>query len=905
MERTKFGFHSGFDSLCSCMSFKIRKSSPFWSAHSHSHYSYNDALPTVQAMVDQVVKLNQPALALTDHGNMAGAVDLYKASDKAGIKPFPGTELYVVRDREDSKAKRYHMGVMAYTTKGYENLVRLNSLANKNFHNKPILDLGDFAEMHENGLTEGIAATSGCYFGMVNQAIVRGDEEDAKALLRCYDKWFPKFYIELQNHKIDHNEEDWDDNALADALVRIADELGIPCVLTQDSHYVNLSEKPAHEALKRLVSWSADPDEATFPGDGFHLADEEWMHDHHPARWEKGIEGLQDLLGAHDLRIPELDSYRYNIPFTVDDPQRTLEERTRALLIEIGKSHSSYLERLEDELEIIRDTGMAGYLLLVAEVTDWCQVQGVVYQARGSASGSMVCWLLSITSADPIRWDLKFERFISRDRTKPPDIDLDIEHSRRRELVDFLSARFTVHQIGTWNKYSLTEDEDDEEEAKGSLMRKYYGSLRKQDKEVGNWGDIPEDDQQQLLALSDGVVYSSYGTHAAGMVLTTNAEDFNRIVPMMYIASSKTNVTQYGMNQVEAMGLVKLDVLGLRTLSVLHKCMDNLGKDIQEGLSWIPLNDKKTLARISSGNTSGVFQLEGGTARYGCKELKPTHIEDIIAAMALFRPAIMQSGGTQSYIKRKHRLEVIPKRHELLSKFTGSTYGISLYQEQIISIIRELGFSPDDLTLFLKAVKASNASIGDAAAIIDGYKSKIHGMCTAIEMNEIDFDWLWGAIEGFASYSFNRSHSVVYGITAYQCAYLAAHHPLEFYAALLSVAAGTKKEAPYLTTVRRADIRIQRADINESDFSYSMNARKTGIRKGLLAIKGIGAKTAQEIVDKRPEGGYEDLRDMCMRVNRRIITGANGYLQKGDLEVGVIGKLYDNGCLDSLLKEQA
>src|SRR6476660_2923740 len=467
----------------------------FWSAHSHSAFSTNDALPQVQEMVRAVTQLGQPALGLTDHGNMAGSVQLYQSCVRAGITPFPGTELYMVRDRSDNRAKRYHACVLAFTTRGYENLVSLSSRSHQNFYHKPLVDLRDLAELHDQGLTHGLAITSGCYFSLVSQAIVQGNRDDAKSLLSCYDQWFDHTYVELQNHNIDHGD-GWTDNLLADELLSLANELGLPCIITQDSHYVKEEDKNAHEALKRLVAFGPDADDAVFPGDGFHLADETWIRAHHHiARLRAGMEGLDRLRAAHTLRIPALDSYAYQIPFTVADPDRELIEHCQQGLVDRDLDKEVYRRRLADELEVVGIARMAGYLLLVKEVTDYCRKVGIFTQTRGSASGSLICWLLGITQIDPIKWVIPFERFLSKDRTKPPDIDLDVEHSRRQELLDWLAGRFAVSQIGTWSEYSLSGEEQGN---KGSLRVRYFSRRRKSGDPVISWEAVPLEDKKVL-----------------------------------------------------------------------------------------------------------------------------------------------------------------------------------------------------------------------------------------------------------------------------------------------------------------------------------------------------------------------------------------------------------------------
>ncbi len=851
-------------------------------------------------MVETVKGFSQPALGLTDHGNMAGSVQLYRHATAAGIKAFPGTELYVVHDREDKKAKRHHMCVVAYTNEGYQNLVNLNTLANENYYHKPLIDHNDLALLADDKMLAGIAATSGCYFGFIAQSVVTDDEERAVSLMKAYSRWFcssgGQFYVELQNHNIDHGD-GWNDDKLADRLADLAQSSGIPCVLTQDSHYCHEDEKETHETLKRLVSFGPDPDDAVFPGDGFHLADRAWFESHHLGkRREIGLEGLTHLYNLNDLTIPELDNYHYNIPFTTANPQKSLNRRVIEEFT-TRKLSERYMDRLVSELQIVEDTGMAGYLLLVADVTDWCKENSVFYQARGSASGSILCWLLGITQVDPLKHGLRFERFISRDRTKPPDIDLDIEHVRRQDLIEWLKSRFSVHQIGTWLKHSIDGDDD---EGKGSLKVKYFAKARAAGRPVNTWEAIPAIDKQSLYALGEKDAYSGYGTHAAGLVVTTSNAEFNALVPMMKVASSKTYVTQYDMGDIEALGFVKLDVLGLKALTILHKCMENLGRDVFDGLDWIPVRDSSTYSMISRGETDAVFQLEGWSARNGVKQLKPTKLGDIIASMALFRKATMKSGATDSYIRRRHKQEEIPTRHAIIEKTVKETYGIAVYQEQVMSILRDLGMDADNLTAFLKAVKSSNSSIGSASAVIAGYRESVWALAQSFGMAQEDFQWLWHAVEGFAEYGFNKAHAAAYGLTAYRCAYLANHHPVEFYAAVLSVWAGTEKEDQYVSAARHKGISIRRPDINKSDVSYAVD--KKNIRKGLLAIKGLGPKAAQRIVEMRPEGGYLSVEHFCRTVGSRI-SGTKAFIESGDTEVGILGSLITAGAFRSITDE--
>jgi DNA polymerase-3 subunit alpha len=890
----------------------------FWHLHAHSRYSVNDAMPKVEDMVNHVADMGQPALAVTDHGNMAASVELYQACAKRGIKPFPGSELYFVPDTDKYRADRanknvkatmYHLGVVAYTTKGYENLVRLSTASHHNHYYKPLVDHVMLAQLAEDGHTEGLAVTTGCYFGYLSQVLLhQGGEPAALQFLYTLDSWFPgSVYVEVQNHHITHDG-GTDDDQLADGLVDLAEQAGLPVVLTQDSHYLHPGDRGDHEGLKRLVAFGPDPDDAVFPGDGFHLCTARWMRHHHSAdRLAKGSEGLADLLSRHDLHIGVLDSYSYSVPEVVDRPQEAMAARCQAALegmfaprVVPRRYHSQMIE----ELSVIAASGMAGYMMLVAQVTDWMRTQGIVYQTRGSAAGSMVCWLLGISNVDPIRWNLRFERFMSRDRTKPPDIDLDVAHERRDELIAMLSTRFTAHQIGSWATYSLNDVEDPEGNTqRGSLRVRYYSAADKKDLGAESWAEVPEADKQLLYSLSSRKLYKGMGTNAAGVVLTSTQEEFSRLVPMAWMSRGNNAggyVTQYGKNQIEALGLVKLDALGLKTLTVLDRCMRLMDMDSSR-LSDIEFHDQPTYQLIRSGNTDGVFQLEGRSTMWGLKDLKPTSINDVIAAMALFRPATMNTGATKTFIERKHGKERPPERHQLITRATADTHGIILYQEQVIDLLRGLGMDAENLTEFLKAVKASNKDIGAAGDVIESYQRWINERCQAAGMSDDDQYFLHNAIAGFAEYGFNRAHATVYGITAYRAAYLAARHPLEFHAALLGVASSGEsgKENRYLRATRRRGIRVLPPDINHSGATYTINQhRGTGvIRRGLQSIDGVGAVTAMVLEELQP---FHDLDDLVQRAATRAVSGHKEYDGTPESLTGILGKLRDSGALSSL-----
>jgi DNA polymerase-3 subunit alpha len=827
----------------------------WWSLHTHSRYSVNDAMPSVRDMVAKVKAMGQPALGIQDHGNMAASVELYQAAMKADITPFPGSELYFVpetaqyradRVNKNVKATMFHLGVSAYTTQGYSNLVTLS-------------------------------------------------------------EWFPSsVYVEVQNHHINHDEGTTDDE-LADGLVGLADQAGLPVVITQDAHYLDPEDRADHDGLKRLVAFGPDPDDAIFPGDGFHLCDAGWIADRHsPARLSRGVEGLADLLSRHTLSIPVLDSYSYSVPEVVETPQRAMEARCQASLEGMFAPKSPpprYQNQLREEFRVISAAGMAGYMMLVTQVTDWLRAKDIMFQTRGSAAGSLVCWTLGISNVDPIKWDLRFERFLSKDRTKPPDVDLDVAHDRRDELLEMLNIRFTAHQIGSWATYSLNDTEDEfGETQRGSLRVRYFTAAGKKDDGPNSWDEVPESDRRMLASLSSRQLYKGMGTNAAGIVLTSTLAEFEALVPMAWM-SRGTNaggyITQYSKDQIEALGLVKLDALGSKTLTVLDRTMRLLDLPISR-IADIEYRDAHTYKLIRSGNTAGIFQLEGRSTMWGLRSLLPTSIRDVIAAMALFRPATMNTGATRAFIARKHKEQQPPERHALFARVTKDTHGIMLYQEQVIDLLRGLGMGADDLTAFLKAVKASNKDIGSAGEVIESYQRWITQRCVEVGMTPDDQKYLHDAIAGFAEYGFNRAHATVYGITAYRCAYLAARHPVEFHTALLGVASGGdgKKENRYLSATRSRGIRVLQPDINISGATYSIDRTRDAIRKGLQSIDGVGSISAMRLEALQP---FTDLDDLVQRAAAATISGHKEYDGTPESLTGILRKLYDSGCLTLLI----
>jgi DNA polymerase-3 subunit alpha len=878
---------------------------PFWSLHSHSKYSVNDALPGVEPMVAKAVELGYPALGLTDHGNVSGSIQLYKACRKAGIEPLPGIELYVVPDTEYAgRADNMHLTVAAYNEAGYRNLMHMATLTARRYWYKPRIDFADFAAMAEDGATDGLVVATGCYFGVGPQVLMRRGPAAAVKVVEALAGWFPRVYVELQNHGVENHNVDIDhtDDDVLEGMWHVAQTAGLPVVITRDSHYINPEDKPLHESLKRMVSWSDDVDDAVFPGDGYFMTDRDGLRPFfEPKILEAGIDGLTSLANAAYLRLPEMETFSLKIPDVSvhGDPQEELEELVMAGLKALGRDKDpKYLTPVRKEFDVIRTGGMAPYLLLVHMVCQFMRDKGISFHARGSAAGCLCNYALGITQVDPVRFGLRFDRFLSSNRMKPPDVDLDVEHARRDEVIAFLQSRWAVRSVGSHMKYSL-EEEQEGDEGKGSLLVKYYSTARKRGIEAHAWHQIPPADKESLLKLANMKLISGNGTHAAGYIVAPNEESVAEL-PLAYIASSKKLVTAYGKKDVEQLGFLKLDLLGLRTRTAIRIAQELSGVDFET----IPENDRKTFAAIAAGRTIGVFQLDGYAMQRGCQQLKPKKIEDIIAAQALFRPATMNSGATGDYRARRARRDPVPQRHADIMSATAETYGVLLYQEQVMDVMQSLGMTPAELEEMLDAVKASNEYSEGAAKVIEEKMPRIRALATGRGWTGNDIDWLVDGLGAYADYSFNKAHAASYGVIAYRTAYMRTNYPAEFWVGMLVAYADHKKAPGYTMEARRDGVRVLPPHVNHSKANYSMtpdpiDPKKNAIRRGLLAVKGVGAVAAAELESKAP---YASLTDLGQRVLPRRVSGAKGLaLKKTPAESGgIIAALEDANALERL-----
>lgn len=881
--------------------------SDYFPVHAHGEKSVLDAIGSVSQMVRTTVKNGHPALALTDHGTMADVIRLYKECRKAGILPFPGSELYVVTDVNDpvGRENRFHLGMLALDFDGYKAMIKLSSRSHQRdrFHRKPLVDFGDLADMYESGVTEHVAITTGCYFGLVVQTLVHKGYEAALAMTRMLNGWFPNTYVELQKHGITRQEGvKYSEEEVADALLDIADDLGLPVVLGQDSHYCDASHQPVHDLMKEICYFGAGED-TKFPGGPFHLAQTGWLRDQWPKKaWARIEEGHGDLLDNHRLILPALENYQFHVPSVSKKPNTELARSCRKALSELlipeGHTLKEYSDQLEFELGVIKKMGFANYFLLVGELCDWMRQEGIIYNARGSVNGCLVAYLMNITTIDPIYWDTDFGRFLSIDRKKPPDIDLDIESGKRALAIAHMRRKFpTLVPIGTYGRIGITETEDGED--KGSVYVQYAAAKRKKE---GSYNGIEARDRPLLEALATQPVRKSLGVHAGGYVLGTDSLPVSDYLALALVASSDTTVTQAPMEDVEEVGFMKLDMLGLRALETLNTALVNIGYQPNEW-GWIPWDDPQACKVLRSGYTDGIFQFEGWSTRKGGKEMGVRSTMDAIRCLALYRPALMGGGQKDMYLANRGKPR--DKRPYLLHPYFDPildvTDGVPVFQEQVMKIMTSLDMEFEDWNDLMKAVKASNDKIDEYAK---GIMARVRPIFMKLALKKGlkmgAAQKVWEAIVGFTDYGFNRAHATSYGVMAYRSAYMKAHMPYEYMHACLATWAGHKEKEPmFVNEIRRLGFKTAKPCVNRSQEVWTMDSPGV-FRKGLTSIHGIGGNVAEAIVKMRPAEGFTDMPEFVELMPAVPVSGGKSYRKDGTLngKMAILRDANALACLD-------
>lgn len=887
--------------------------------HNHTQYSLLDGLTKVPALVEYAKQTGMVAVAQTDHGTLSGAIEFYKEATGKGVKPIIGMETYVaartLADKEAGKDKvYYHLILLAMNNTGYRNLMRLSTIANlQGFYYKPRID-----HVVLEKYNEGLIALSGCIGGEVADAIRQEQHDKAKELARWYKRIFgDRYYIEIQDHGHPAHPSKWDEQVRANAqLIKLAKELNIPCVVTCDAHYLRHEDQTAHEILLCVQTGSFLSDEKRMSLKNFEL------HVNDPneiiGRWGKDhpdfITNTRAIADRCDVTI-ELG--KILIPkFTVpkgEDEKSYLHKQTyrglawryggvpeadaKKLAIEEAKKTlpKEVLERAEYELGIIDHMGFNGYFLIIADFMNWGKDEGIVFgPGRGSAAGSIISYSLKITELDPLAYDLLFERFLNPDRISMPDVDIDIMDTRRDEVIEYCAQKYGQDRVANIVTFGTMAARNAVRDVARVLQVPYANAdrlakmipppvqgrhipLKKSLEENADLKREYEENEESkrvfdLAVQLEGTI-RSHGVHAAGVVIAP--DDIVKFAPLE-MAQKGVVTTQYPMGPVDELGLLKMDFLGLSNLTIIKNCLRIIkrvyGQEID--INTVPLEDAQTFQLFQRGDTTGVFQLESAGMKRYLKELKPTVFDDIIAMVALYRPGPMQF--IDDFISRKHGRTQIKFLHSKMEPALKPTYGVLVYQEQVMQISKDLcGFTGGQADTLRKAIgkKKMDVMMKMKVDFIDG------AVKNGAERGTMES--FWKQLEDFAAYCFNKSHAACYGLIAYQTAYLKAHYPSAFMAALMtSDFDDTDRLAIEITECKKMGIDVLQPDVNESFHEFAVvtdkndpDNRKAPIRFGMDAIKNVGTGAVEEILRARAvDHGFVSLEDFLSKVSPRIVN---------------------------------
>ncbi len=885
----------------------------FTHLHLHTEYSLLDGACHIDELVDQAARFGMKSLAITDHGNMFGAVHFHDACRDKGLKPILGCEVYVATgSRFDKSASGIteaynHLTLLAADATGYHNLVRLVSLAyTEGFYHRPRIDK-DLLQKHNQGLV----CLSGCLSSEIGTALRNGNEGAALRSVGEFSEIFSgsRFFLELMDHGIE------DQRRVARALVRLHQKTGLPLVATNDAHYLLKDDAHAHDVLLCIGTGKKLQDQERFRFDSpeFYLKSAEEMAEVFPEH----PESLQNTLRVAEMCDFELDGVStlpaFDVPpgFTVDSyfekvTREGFAEREGALLplAEAGRLRHpipDYEARLDKEIGVIRRVGFAGYFLIVWDFIRYARERGIpVGPGRGSAAGSLVAWALRVTDIDPIENDLIFERFLNEERISPPDIDIDFCENRRGEVIEYVTRKYgrdNVAQIitfGTMKAKAVVRDVGrvldmsyaDVDKIAKMIPFDLKMTLDKALEESPPLQDAYQKDPKvkELIDISrrlEGTTRHA-STHAAGVVISP--QPLTDLVPL-FKGTTADVTTQFDMKGVERIGLLKMDFLGLRTLTLIDNCV----KMVEEGTGLrlepdrFPLDDAKTYELFTAGKTSGLFQFESDGMRDILKRFKPDRLEHLTALNALYRPGPMQM--IDDFIRRRHGQTRVTYEHPSLEPILKETYGVMVYQEQVMQIASTLaGFTLGEADFLRKAMGKKKVDVMGAQ------KEKFLKGCAEGGVAVKKATRIWDLMELFAGYGFNKSHSAAYAWLAYQTAYLKANYPAWFMAALLtSERANTDKMVSYIGECRGMEIRVLPPDVNESDIFFSVvrgtatedepadeepgDAGRERVRFGLAAIKNVGEGAVEAILAVRRESGhFRSLFDFCERVDLRAVN---------------------------------
>ena len=883
------------------------KPSDFVHLHNHTFHSVLDGLTKIHDLVDKVKELGMEAAAVTDHGTMSGILDYYKTAKKAGIKPIIGIETYVATrsrfDRDPGKDKqRFHLTVLAMNNTGFHNLMKLSTRANlEGMYYKPRIDHDLLEE-----LNEGLIVLSGCASGEIGVALKEDDYDRARDIAEWYKSIFgDRYYLELQDHGHPKSNTHWDVQAkINEGLIKLSKELDIEMAVTCDGHYLTHEYQDAHEILLCVGTGSYLSDEKRMSLKDFelHLTDPRDIIDHWGEEFPEVIRNTKKIADRCDVEI-ELGRIlipKYPLPDGENEHSYLLRLTYQGLLQRyngaskeeaekldpdeiIPKLSDEVRERAEMELGVMGNMGYEGYFLIVQDFINWGKSQGIVFgPGRGSAAGSIVAYALNITDLDPLKYGLLFERFLNPDRISMPDIDVDIQDTRRDEVIEYCAKKYGedhVSNIATFGKMfgrmavrdvaRVLEVPYAESDRLAKLVpppnqgRHIPLSVSiEEDADLRNeYENNPTAKEVLDYAIQLEGTIRSHGVHACGVVIAPDT--LVNYIPLE-MAQKGVVATQFPMGEVEELGLLKMDFLGLSNLTIINNAMRIIRKAYKKeiNLSELPLDDKKTYELFQRGDTTGVFQLESAGMKRYLRGLKPTTFEDIIAMVALYRPGPMQF--IDSFIRRKHGEEEITYLHSGMKNSLKNTYGILVYQEQFMQISKEwCGFTGGQADTLRKAVGKKKIDLMKKVKpeFVEG-AVKVGGATKEIA------ETFWTQLEEFANYCFNKSHAACYGLIAYWTAYLKAHYPDAFMAALMtSDHDDTDRLAIEITECKHMGISVLSPDVNESFVEFAVVPNENKIRFGMSAVKGVGVGAVEEVLRAREDGPFTSVEDFARRVS--------------------------------------
>lgn len=876
--------------------------------HVHSTFSTFDGLGTPKQVVDRALELGWDAVALTEHGWMGSVPSFYKAAREAGVKPILGCEIYVIPDEAQGQRSKewrqvsYHLTVLALSKEGYFNLVAWNTFSHQpeNFYYRPRISLQSMAEIAPYPLHHNVILT-GCMGGVLCSHLIEGGTlETAEIYLDSVCAVFPNVYVEIQNHAIRNlvgiGFDEYDqlierERRLRPKLVKLAERISKPLILTNDSHFQHPKQRKAHIAM-RASAWRHRDDAhygkseeqlaASFMKDyaycGNYLRDMEKALDGIP---DQAIESIREIVDEADIKLSPLDNFNYQIPFSGrDDPIKAIRKRCNSRLEEICDRHGpSARERFEFELRSMGE--FAHYLLLLSDFIIHAKNAGILTNTRGSAANSILCYCLKIHDIDSIEYGLTFSRFFNPARKKLPDIDVDIEKDRFHDFMEYVHERMEKlegeGQVVQICNYGTQANRSAFRAAASALgvPKEEQDEISKLLPQMIDSGMVDEEaDAYEMLKESYPDLYEvastifdqvkSVGQHACGWLFGTEGRTIDQWIPLYFIASSGKMVTQYDLKSLDEFGLVKGDFLRLRSLSVIKRTMEAVGMSALD-LDAIPLDDPDTFEMLRQGKTEGVFTLQGKENRRGCIEVEVENVHDVIATVAIYRPALTRPGLHNTYNKRRRGEEEVEWPHEIVEEIVGPTHGIPVFQEQAMEIAYAVGMSDAEVDDIYQAIKVAKGVGRGAKEAFSKIQPRFMKRALKI-MSQEEADGVWEYVKAFQGYGFNKGHATSYGLLAVRSAYLRHHHSAEFFTALLNV---YPEKSKYVAAARSEGFKFQVPDVNLSGSGFTLDRATERIVVGLSRIKGLGPVAIAEILAGQPFSTLDDFRE---RTTRRALN---------------------------------